>query len=76
MDGGSGKTQRTYPLMSRREIESLIAQGRSVLIVKQHVLKVDAWLKYHPGGEKAIQHLIGRDGTDEVTVYGSSLKHS
>jgi sphingolipid 8-(E)-desaturase len=29
---------------------------------------VDAWLKYHPGGPKAIFHMLGRDATDEVTV--------
>jgi delta8-fatty-acid desaturase len=33
------------------------------------VLKVDAWLKYHPGGDKAIMHMVGRDATDEVTAY-------
>jgi len=49
----------------------LIAEGRSVIIVDQHVLKVDAWLKYHPGGDKAIAHMVGRDATDEVTVFVS-----
>ena len=59
---------RTYPLMSRRQVEHLIAEGRSIIILNQHVLKVDAWLKYHPGGDKAIAHEIGRDATDEVTA--------
>jgi hypothetical protein len=60
---------KTYRLMARAEIEALIADGRSILIVDQHVLKVDPWLKYHPGGDKAIMHMVGRDATDEVTVY-------
>lgn len=55
--------------MTRRQVEHLIAEGRSIIIVDQHVLKVDAWIKYHPGGEMSIAHQIGRDATDEVTVY-------
>ena len=59
-------TERTYPLISRREIEALISEGRHIIIVDQYVLKVDPWVKYHPGGDKAIKHMIGRDATDEV----------
>jgi delta8-fatty-acid desaturase len=58
---------RKSETLSRREIEGLIASGRSIVIVDDKVLKVDAWLPYHPGGEKAIQHMVGRDATDEVT---------
>ena len=57
---------RPEVLLSRREVEGLIAEGRSIIIVDQKVLKVDAWLKYHPGGDKAIMHMVGRDATDEV----------
>ena len=55
-------------LLSRRQVEGLIADGRSVIIVDQRVLKVDPWMKYHPGGDKAIMHMIGRDATDEVNA--------
>lgn len=61
-------TNREYRVMAPAEIEGLIAEGRNVIIVDQHVLKVDAWMKYHPGGDKAIQHMVGRDATDEVTA--------
>ena len=47
----------------------MIADGRTVIIVDDKVLKVDAWLKYHPGGDKAIMHMVGRDATDEVNAY-------
>jgi sphingolipid 8-(E)-desaturase len=60
---------RVEALLSRREVEGLIAEGRSIIIVDQKVLKVDAWLKYHPGGNKAIMHMVGRDATDEVNGY-------
>lgn len=63
------QSQRKSKVYSRRQIEALIADGRSIVIVDNKVLKVDAWLPYHPGGYKAIQHMVGRDATDEVTRY-------
>jgi delta8-fatty-acid desaturase len=61
------QTKRKVRVYSRGEVEALIASGRSIVIVDNKVLKVDAWLPYHPGGDKAIQHMVGRDATDEVT---------
>jgi delta8-fatty-acid desaturase len=61
------QTQRKARVYSRREIEGLIASGRSIIIVDKKVFKADAWLPYHPGGDKAIRHMVGRDATDEVT---------
>jgi delta8-fatty-acid desaturase len=29
------------------------------------------WIKYHPGGDKAVYHLVGRDATDEMIAYHS-----
>ncbi|KAF2274851.1 fatty acid desaturas-like protein [Westerdykella ornata] len=63
---------RKLKIFSRREVEDLIAQGRSIVIVDNNVLKVDAWLPYHPGGDKAIRHMIGRDATDEVHRFHSA----
>lgn len=60
---------KSLPLMTRDEIEDLIANGRHIIIHRGYVLKLDAWLKYHPGGSKSIMHLVGRDGTDWVDVY-------
>ena len=64
---------RKEAILSRRQIEGLIADGRTIIIVDGKVLKVDAWLKYHPGGDKAIMHMVGRDATDEVNAYVMSL---
>lgn len=47
----------------------MIAEGRTIIVVDGKVLKVDAWLKYHPGGEKSIMHMVGRDATDEINAY-------
>ena len=62
-------SSRTESVLSRRHVEALIAEGRSIIIVDQRVLKVDPWLRYHPGGAKAIMHMIGRDATDEVNGW-------
>lgn len=59
---------RKETVYSRREIEDLIAQGRHIIIVDGKVLKTDAWNRFHPGGEKAIKHMVGRDATDEVNA--------
>jgi hypothetical protein len=56
-------------LLSSRKIEGLIANGKYIFILDNKVIKADAWLNYHPGGLKAIQHMIGKDATDEVTAF-------
>jgi len=54
---------------SRDDVEALIADGRHVFIHSGRVIKADAWLKFHPGGDTAIKHMVGRDATDEVNAY-------
>ncbi|KAI9925624.1 hypothetical protein ASPWEDRAFT_29056 [Aspergillus wentii DTO 134E9] len=57
--------------LSRRYIEGLISEGKHVIIFENRVLKVDAWIPYHPGGDKSIKHMVGRDGTDEINALHS-----
>ena len=59
-------------VISREDVEDLIAEGRKVVIVDGRVLKADAWLPYHPGGDKAILHMVGRDATNEVKAFHSA----
>lgn len=71
---GAGKPKdKDYPLMTRGDVEAMIAEGRKILVMDQHILKVDAWLMYHPGGDKAILHMVGKDATDEITAYVMSM---
>ncbi|KAK5937611.1 hypothetical protein PMZ80_010231 [Knufia obscura] len=58
-------------IFSRREIEGLIADGRKIIILDGQVIKADAWIPFHPGGDKAILHMVGRDGTDEIRALHS-----
>lgn len=59
-------------IISRDHVEALIAEGRRVVMVEGRVLKADAWLPYHPGGDKAILHMVGRDATNEVRAFHSA----
>ncbi|KAE9984123.1 hypothetical protein BLS_003021 [Venturia inaequalis] len=69
---GRAKAPRTVPELSRNDIEALIAQGRHIFLLDGHVIRADPWLKYHPGGPKAIEHMVGRDATDEVKALHSA----
>jgi delta8-fatty-acid desaturase len=60
--------KRVLLVLSRREIEDRIAQGQNIIILNSEVLNCNAWMPYHPGGDKAIRHMVGRDATDEVTA--------
>lgn len=55
--------------LPRREIEGMIADGQFIIILDSKVLRLDAWIKFHPGGELAIKHMVGRDATDEVNAW-------
>jgi len=59
---------RIDTVFTRRQVEGMIADGDKIIILDGKVLKVDPWLKYHPGGDKAIMHMVGRDATDEVNA--------
>ena len=65
-------TTRKDRLWTRRDVEDQIADGRKIIIFDGRVLKADPWIKYHPGGEMAILHMIGRDGTDEIRALHSA----
>ncbi len=52
-------------LLSPQHIHQLIKNGHTIVLLGRKVLKLDSWLKYHPGGDKTILHMVGRDATDE-----------
>lgn len=59
---------RRDTVFTRRQVEGMIAEGKAIVIVDDMVLRLDSWLNYHPGGERAILHMVGRDATDEVNA--------
>ena len=58
----------SYEVYSRSRIEGLIAAGSTIVISRGRVLQLDVWLNDHPGGRLAIQHMVGRDATDEISM--------
>ncbi|QMW47266.1 hypothetical protein G4B11_010745 [Aspergillus flavus] len=60
---------RKDTILSRRWIEGQIAEGKHVIVYDDRVLRVDAWIKFHPGGDKSIKHMVGKDATDEINAY-------
>ena len=67
------KVERKLQVLSKSDIEGLIAEGQHIFILDGKVIKADAWLPFHPGGSMSIQHMVGRDATDEVHAYGVLL---
>jgi delta8-fatty-acid desaturase len=63
------RTNGTERILSPKEVEDLIAEGHAIVILNDEVLKLDSWLRYHPGGDKTILHMVGKDATDEVNAY-------
>lgn len=62
-------------LFTRRQVEGMIAEGKAIVIVDDMVLRLDSWLHLHPGGERAILHMVGKDATDEVNaLHGADTR--
>lgn len=55
--------------LTKANVEAKIARGDCLVIFKNDVLKLNSWLHRHPGGDKAILHMVGRDATDEINGY-------
>lgn len=55
-------------IISPETVDSMIANGDTIVIFKDYVLRLNSWLERHPGGRLAILHMVGRDATDEITV--------
>ena len=64
-----GPMSQKEAILTRKQVEGMIADGRTIIIIDGKVIKADAWLRFHPGGDKAIMHMVGRDATDEVNAY-------
>src|ERR1043165_2717360 len=55
--------------ISQKEFEKRVQSGQILIIYNDKVYKLNKWIKYHPGGELAIRHMIGKDATDEINVF-------
>jgi len=55
-------------VFTRREIEGLIAAGDALVITQNDVLRLNGWQDKHPGGRLVVQHMVGREATDELNM--------
>ncbi|KAH8881145.1 fatty acid/sphingolipid desaturase [Thozetella sp. PMI_491] len=58
-------------ILTARAVEEMIAEGRTIVIFEDFILRLDSWLDKHPGGRLAILHMVGKDATDEIKAYHS-----
>ncbi|CAG8520600.1 1672_t:CDS:2, partial [Acaulospora colombiana] len=49
--------------------EKFVQSGQMLIIYNKKVYKLNKWIKYHPGGDLAILHMIGKDATDEINAF-------
>ncbi|KAM4065042.1 fatty acid desaturase domain-containing protein [Hirsutella rhossiliensis] len=59
-------------VLSQQAVEAMIANGHTIVVFQDYILRLDSWLAKHPGGSLAILHMVGRDATDEITAYHSA----
>ena len=55
-------------IMTPCTVRELIADGQTIVIFEDYVLRLDSWLGKHPGGRLAILHMVGKDATDEINA--------
>lgn len=55
-------------VLDPKEVEGMIADGHTIVVFQDMILRLDGWLQKHPGGRLAILHMVGRDATDEMQV--------
>ncbi|KAF4983842.1 hypothetical protein FZEAL_848 [Fusarium zealandicum] len=58
-------------ILSPRAVDGMIAEGSTIVIYEDMILKLDGWMERHPGGRLAVLHMVGRDATDEMKAYHS-----
>lgn len=55
-------------IMSRRNVEGLIARGHTIVIFEQQVLKLDSWMEKHPGGKLPLMQMVGVDASSGIAA--------
>lgn len=54
--------------LTTKDIEHRLHQGQKIVIHEGYALKLDSWLDDHPGGRLVIEHMVGRDATNEINM--------
>lgn len=55
-------------ILTTLDVERLLFQGHKIVIKDGLVLQLDNLIKNHPGGSRAVEHMVGRDASNEINV--------
>ena len=68
--GSTAVVSAAVPASSQKySLKQLRECGRSVLAFEGRVFDVGGWLDSHPGGSLAIEHMVGKDATDQIRAF-------
>lgn len=62
------KMERRNETLSPQYVAQLIDDGQIIVIYEGDALRLDSWLRKHPGGVLPIRHMVGRDATSEINA--------
>ncbi|KAH3666908.1 hypothetical protein OGAPHI_003358 [Ogataea philodendri] len=65
------RTSAKNRVLSKQDVARMIGQGDLIVVYNNTVLRLNNWIRFHPGGDKAVHHMVGRDATDEMNAYHS-----
>lgn len=66
------KVPRQRKVLTGDDVQALLSAGRKPVIYNGNVMLLDKWQHQHPGGILVIEHMLGRDATDEINAYHSA----
>jgi hypothetical protein len=55
-------------VLTRREVEGMIAEGHILVVFEGRVLCLDGWIDKHPGGKLPLLHMVGMDASSEIAA--------
>ncbi|KAK9687658.1 hypothetical protein K7432_014702 [Basidiobolus ranarum] len=53
-------------LFTMEEVRSRIEKGEILIVYDCRVYRLNNWIKQHPGGRLAVEHMLGKDATDVI----------
>lgn len=65
----SASTSGEDVLYSKERLDAEIASGKLLIVYGTSVYDVTKFIKHHPGGLLPIQHMVGKEATDQINAF-------
>ncbi|RKP08861.1 fatty acid desaturase-domain-containing protein [Thamnocephalis sphaerospora] len=62
------RPNRRDRIWTREELDQQINAGRKLVLFENGVYDMTRWIRHHPGGELAVDRLLGKDATDVMRL--------